>query len=307
MTYLIWFLVVLALAVMGSGKVTMQGAASRKVIRNSSDSVIFTALLFLVIAGVQAILFPLGRMDTVGVLMAAFCGLINILFQTCYAIGLGTGPVSITSMIVNFAGIFTSLYSIIAYREDVYLLQIFGVALLIGSLILSVKRGKNDPPIRLSWVLVTFSAMVCGIISSSLLRAFGKGEHVIEEGSEVTFNVILYAVAAALGLLFYLIRSRIPHGERTTFHKGNLKFVLLFALAIGVDLGIYQRIYTWGSINIDGGFMYPTFIGLSSLIMTGVGLIGFRDRLSTAQKIGIVCGLLCVVLMNLRIGPCFSW
>ena len=56
---------------------------------------------------------------------------------------------------------------------------------------------------------------------------------------------------------------------------------------------------------VEGTFHFPTYAGLQSLTMTLVGIVMFKDKLSKKQMIGVVCGIVSVVLMNMRIGMPF--
>ena len=57
--------------------------------------------------------------------------------------------------------------------------------------------------------------------------------------------------------------------------------------------------------KIDGGFMFPTYSGMQSLGMTVIGILLFKDKLSKRQVLGVVTGISCVVLMNVRWGLLF--
>ena len=57
---------------------------------------------------------------------------------------------------------------------------------------------------------------------------------------------------------------------------------------------------------LENAFMMPTWAGLQTLGMTTIGIFAFGDKLRTRQKWSIVCGLACIILMNLRIYPLFN-
>ena len=80
MSYGLQFGVICILVVLGCTKVTLQGQVSRRFIRNTSDSILFNAELFAVIALVMALLFPMGGIGWDGILMAAIMALGTVLF-----------------------------------------------------------------------------------------------------------------------------------------------------------------------------------------------------------------------------------
>ena len=42
---------------------------------------------------------------------------------------------------------------------------------------------------------------------------------------------------------------------------------------------------------------------IMQVAMTVIGIVLFRDRLTLRQKIGVACGIVCVVIMNLNFVP----
>ena len=110
-----------------------------------------------------------------------------------------------------------------------------------------------------------------------------------------------YVLSAVMGFIIYAINAR--KGEKSPL--GFKKSVVLYALAIGLVLGVYQRLNIYTMSVVEGTFHFPTYAGLQSLTMTLVGIVMFKDKLSKKQMIGVVCGIVSVVLMNMRIGMPF--
>ena len=304
MSYILQFLVICLLVVLGCAKVTVQGQASRKFIRCTPDSVLFNAQLFLVIAVVMAVVFPLGGIGWGGVLLAAGAALGTFLFQTCYALALKCGPVSLTVLIVNFSVLFSTVFSILAYNEKIFLTQLFGIAFLLASMFLSVKKEDGEKGVSKKWVVLALTAMLTNSGAAILMKIFVKTLSAEFENSQNTFVVLMYIIASAMAFGYYFLGTVTDKKEKNTYGFFN-KFAWLYALIIGVVLGIYQKFYMLGMEQIDGAFMFPTYAGMQSLGMTVIGILLFKDRLSIRQKIGIACGIVCVVLMNIRLVELF--
>ncbi len=303
MSYSIQFLVVCALAVLGCGKVTLQGRASRKYIVNTADSVLFNAQVFAAITVVLLAVFPWGRLNKKALILGVVFGVFTVAFQIVYSLALKAGPVSLTVLIVNFSAFFIALYSVIVFGETVYLTYLIGAVLLVISMVLNVNREKDGKTGGWKWFLMSVTAMLATSGGSIVVKIFGKTLAAELENSDMTFMAMAYAISAVLAFAVYLIRAYAVGRERSTygFHWG----VLGYAAAVGVVLGIYQKFYAMGMEKMDASFMMPTYAGMQSLGMTVIGVLLFRDRLSPRQIVGIVCGILCVVVMNLRILPLF--
>ncbi len=300
MSYGLQFGLICIMVVLGCSKVTLQGQVSRHFIRNTSDSVLFNAELFVVIALVMAVIFPLGDIGWDGILMAFLTAGGTVVFQTFYSMALKTGPVSLTVLIGNFALLFVTAFSVIVYRENVYLTQLIGIGFLVLSMFLGVKKTDDEKSVTGKWLFFVLLMTFSNATASVFMKIFSKDMSVRIENSQNTFIVISYAIAAILAFAIFLILSRGGKRERRSFGFFN-KGVLFFALLIGVILGIYQRFYMIGLEKIDSGFLFPTYSGMQSLGMTFIGILMFKDKLSLRQKIGIACGIICVILMNVRV------
>lgn len=304
------FLVVLALAVLACIKVTLQSSMSRHHIHVPQDSVWFNVLLFSSIAICLCILFPLGTPDMTVFALAALSGIGMATFQSCYAIALNVGPVSLTVLISNFSVLFITLFGILAFGDKMYASQLLGVALLVVSMFLSVKSdsGEQKKATR-SWLLLTLTSLFTNGACSCIQRVYMATESGAGANMDVTFLVVMYVFSGLAALAMYLFtavrRKHSAHPEGAVSTIGFNPRVLLYAALIALVLSVYQKTYMFSITNIEGTFLFPTYAGLQALGMTLIGMLFFRDRLTPRQRWGLVCGILCVVLMNVKVGPSF--
>ena len=301
MSYLVQFLLLLVISVLGCVKVTLQGSMSRKYVRHTQDGVWFNALLFAAIAVCLSLIFPLAAPDLSSVLYAAAAGTCVVVFQTSYALALGSGPVSLTTLIVNFSVLLSTGFGMVMFGDKLYLSQMVGVAVLIVSMFLSVEKSEKEQKSQRRWLALTLLALLGDSGISFAQRLFNATPSARVPNMDITFSVAMYLVASALAFGFYFWNTR--RGMRVKSPIGFNWHVLVYAAAIAVMLSIYQKGMMLSIANIEGTFLYPTHTGLMSLIMTLIGIVFFHDRLSVRQKWSVACGILCVVLMNVRLGP----
>ena len=302
MSYPLQFLVVLTMSLLGCAKVTLQGRASRKFFQNGADSVLFHTMLFLFVALTLVVIFPTATLTWQGFWLSVLCALFTFCYQVFYAQALKEGPVSLTVLICSFSTFLVVLYSTIAFGETLYLSHIVGMLLLIFSMILNVKQEEKEKGRR--WLFLTLAAMVSTAVGTSIIKLFGKTEAAEVVGSDITFLALSYVAAAVFAIFYYALNRWTGKKEKHTF-KLSWK-VLAYALAIGVVLGVFQKFYALGMQRLDAAFMMPTWYGLQTLGMTTIGIFAFGDKLCKRQKWSIVCGLACIILMNLRIYPLFN-
>ena len=303
MSYPIQFLVITVLAVLGCAKVTLQSRVSKKYIVNTADSVFFNAQLYAAIALVLLVVFPQGALNGRGIFYAVLCGLFTLAFQIIYSLALKAGPVSITVLIINFSSLFIAIFSILAFRETVYISHVIGAVLLVVSMILNVKKDEEGKPGNMRWFLLAVTAMLATSGGSIMIKIFGKTLGAEVKNSDMTFLVLSYAIEAVLAFGIYFVGAHVGKRERMTYKKPW--HVLVYALIIGVVLGVYQKFYAMGMAKMDASFMMPTYAGMQSVGMTVIGVVMFKDRLSTRQKVSVLCGIACIIIMNLRILPLF--
>ena len=255
MSYGLQFLTICAMVVLGCSKVTLQGQFSRRYIRNTSDSVLFNAELFLVIALVMAFLFPLGRIGVVGIVLAVLTALFTTIFQTTYSLALKTGPVSLTVLIGNFALFITIVFSMIAYRESLYLTQLAGIVFLVLSMFLGIKKSKDEKGVTGKWLVLVVMMTLSNGAASIFMKIFSKEIAAQIENSQNSFMVIAYLIAACFAAVLFCFTSRFGKRERSSFWMFD-RGVLIFVLLIGVILGLYQWLNMIGMEKIDSSFFH---------------------------------------------------
>ncbi|MBR5545854.1 MAG: EamA family transporter [Clostridia bacterium] len=301
MSYFVQFLLLAGISVLGCVKVSLQGSMSRRYVRCTQDGVWFNGMLFAAIACCMCLIFPLAKPDLSTVLHAAAAGVCVVLFQTCYALALASGPVSLTTLIVNFSVLLVAGFGMAMYGDRLYATQIAGIAALVVSMFLSVEKKENEKKRQGRWLLLVLLAMTGDSGIGFVQRMFSVTPGAATPHMDITFSAIMYVIASLLAFAFYFCNTRC--GLRSKSSMGFDWHVLLYVAAIAAVLSVYQKGMMLSVANIEGTFLHPTHSGLMSLIMTAIGLLFFHDRLSSRQRWGVAFGILCVVLMNVRLGP----
>lgn len=298
MTGILAFLWICLLVFFASSKVTVQGRVSRIYFQNTQDPVLFNGVLFLTIAALMAIIFPIIKPSTTMLLYALGVAFFSFLFQTCYALAMVTGPISLTVLFACFSLFIPVTASIILYDERIYQTQIIGILFLILCMLLNLKRGKdsNAPKFSWKWLIAIALTILSNGLATMLQKIYGR-QSIEIKGADTTFLCLTYLLAAMFAFLFYFARRSVGTKPKASYRIG--KNILLYALAIGAILTIYQKCYIYALVKIDTAILLPTQNGLQSILMTLIGIFLFKDKLSIRQIGGIVCGIVCVVLMNL--------
>lgn len=302
---LLQFFMICVMVIFAVTKVTLQGAFSRLYIRGTADSVLFNAQLFAVIAIVLALVFRPEIPAWQGLLLALCAAIGTFLFQTSYALALQCGPVSLSVLITNFSVLIVTVFSVIVYREDLYLSHLIGVVLLVIAMLLGAKKEENAKSVNTKWLILLLLSLLGTSASTILMQVFIRNFSE-STGQDNGFVVCMYVGASVLAFAWYAIGALGKGKKRCTYGFWN-KHTWLYVILIGVVLGIFQKLYVTGMKYIDGGFMFPTYAGIQTVTMTVVGIFLFKDKLSVRQMIGVAFGVACVVMMNLKFVVLLSW
>ena len=299
MNYGIQLLIIFALVALGTLKTTLQGGISKNYIRNTQDTLIYNTEVFAAIAVVMLLLFKVSVPDKTLMIFAFVVACTTLVFQSTYSVALSIGPVSLTVLIINFNVLLTTAVSVFVFGDKFYLTQFIGILFLVASMFLSMTKVDDGKKISAKWLILVIVAAISTGAGALLQKQYGKMPTEVE-ASDTTFLFVLYGIASLLGVVTVIVKRYTGKKEKSTM--GLNKKVICVSAVIGLVLGVYQKLNMYALVNIDGTLLFPTYAGLASLAMTFIGVIMFKDRLSKKQMWGVVCGIVCVALMNLRIG-----
>lgn len=282
-------IIILCLCLIATAKVTIQGFFAKKNVRTQADGVFFNGLIFFftaltVIKNAFPFKFPV-------FLFGAVFGILSVLFQLFYIKAMSYGNVSLTVMMVNLAMIFPIVVSIFFYGEKLTFLRFSGLLLTVIALVLGT--GKADGNIDFKkWLLFSLST---SLLNGAVLvnqKIFGKTVWATESKGFVAYG---YIIATLVSVLLYAFISR--KGNGITF---KIKpSVFLYALSLGVILGLFQVLNTRAIANIESTLLFPTYNGGSLIFSSISGVLILRDRLNKKQLLSIIVGTLAIILMNL--------
>lgn len=283
------FLIILLLCTLATSKVTLQSRFGKKNLKSDSDNILFNAVVFLTAAMLFCVDIPKASFYTW--LFALTFAILTVVFQLSYTKALSVGNVSLTVMAVNLSMLFPSLVSVIFYNENLSSLRVVGIVLTVLSFILTVDINFKEK-LSHSWFIFTVIAALANGGIGITQKIFGMQVFSTEKKAFVACS---YAIAFLVAIVIYLI----THSR----DKENIKFEIsktqIFAVAVGVILAVFQWLNTYAISIMDGSFLFPLYSGGSIILSTLVGIIFFKDKLTTRQKGSIILGIIAVIIMNI--------
>ena len=294
------FALLIIMTFFACSKVTLQGRVCRKYLRNSQDSVLYNSIFFSFVAISLSLVLPLAMPTSELVFMAVLNGALNMTFQVLYSVSLASGPVSLTVVIINFSVLVPTALSFFAFGDSLYFTQLGGIVLLMTSMLLSFNKTEGEQKANKKWMILTLICFAVNGAQSCLQKLFYATETANIENTDNTYLVVTYVSSIIIALGLYFIKAHTGKKEKSTFWFS--KNVVFYAMAIGIIIAIFQKLFMLGVEKIDGTLMFPTYYGLQSVFMTAIGIIMFKDPLTQRQKLGALCGIASIALMNLKIG-----
>ena len=260
---------------------------------NTFVSLIWAGILFIISGGIgQVSLTTILYGIAYGVSMASF-----LFFKMA---SLGSGPVSITSLIGCCSLIVPSLVGIFVWNESVNVLQIIGLLALIVSIFLCVDP-KSDIKISKKWIIYCVAFFTCAGVSAVIQKAFNKTD-VSAEGNVMMVITALTAFVCFLAL--YLI-TKFSNGKKSakntltkSVNKSFFKYNAIFIVLCGIVSCCYQRLNVYLAGALSGIVFFPIFNGSLIFLSCLSGVVLFKEKLSTKQILGLVFGTLSIMLIG---------
>lgn len=210
-------------------------------------------------------------------------GIIQALFLYFKMRAMGTGPVSITTVIGNCSMLLSTLFGVIYFKESVGLFGVLGVLGILFSVLLCLDAKADMKPLpKWKFFCVGFFlfAAATGIVFKLFSKTGGNGNNMmlISAFTMVTLMVVLSLCS----------KAPIKMPKRTALYA-----LLLGAMSLG-----YCRLNLYLSGVLPSVVFFPTFNGAVVLLATVLGIFIFREKLSKKQFFGVLLGLLAILLLG---------
>lgn len=211
-------------------------------------------------------------------------------------LAVSTGDLSLTGLFISFSLIIPTLYGIIFLNDSVTVWFYIGLLLFFACLILTNVKfgGKNKTekkPVSLKWIIYVALAAVSNGFTSLLQTAHQKSTGG-KFGSE--FMIISLAFACVVFAVVVLF------SERKKIDASAVSVIPLGAI-VGVLVGLlnYLVMLFTGQNLLPVAVFFPVISGGTLIVTFAFGYFFYKEKYDIYQYIGILCGLISVILLNL--------
>ena len=259
---------------------------------NAAVSLLWVAILLIVGLGFHPV-----SLSTIG--YGVLYGSMIALFLLFKMLALGSGPVSITSLIGCCSLIIPTLAGVIVWKEQVGILQIIGLVVLFVGLFLCVDP-KSDVKISKKWIIYCLVFFLAAGINSVTMKVF----NLYGESAQVNEMMILASVTACVFFSLMSVVSGLRRKARGDAYctvlpdKKTVMRVLVYILLCGIVSCGYQRLNMYLSGALPSIVFFPIFNGAVIFLSCLSGVLLFREKLSVKQIAGLVLGTLSIMLIG---------
>ena len=287
----IQYLILIPMIGLAVGKVLLQGVISRNYLKNPTDSALYNLIIFSSMA-VLYFIFGGFRLPTLHILSYGIpYGLLIAGFQIFYTLALQRGPVSHTVLIVTFNIAFAISFGVLYCGEEITMLHIIGLTCIFLSLLLTIdfKQAKQHK-FDLIWFLESVLAMSMNGIASIVVK-LQKLTYPEED-----MGMLLAAYVSGACALFLIIRYFTVVRKQPKMLALNSSRLMMI-LSCSVLLGCYLLLYSIGVGTISSVVFFPVVNIAPSTLLSLLGILVFKDRLTRQQVISMLFGIAATVLL----------
>ena len=251
---------------------------------------ILTSLIALIIfsSGISGIKSVFGVLFLI---MALLYGLLTLGSQSFYITAVKDGSVSVCSLIYASCFIIPTVYSIIRNGETASLTKIFGIALMLFSVVLVSLKNKGEAG-GASFKSVKYAVLaMCSAGSVGILQKEFNNIY-----SSEYLNTFLFAAFVFMLLTSLIIKTVTSRGDNGRAVKYDKSFFIP-AVLLSLSVVIANKLNLILVANIAGIIFFPIINGGTIMFSAICSGIVFKEKISPRTGIGIIIGIIAIVFI----------
>ena len=233
------------------------------------------------------------------VALAMAFGLTTAVQRVVHLQALEMGPFSYTSVIVSLSMLIPTLSGAVVWGEHIYPIQLIGIVLMVGCLILSVDFTGEQKKSSLKWLLFCGLAFL-GNGAIGIMQKLHQNTVYKEELNQ--FLVIAFIASALFSAIMIIVSKKTDKVQTAEVDESQKKKLLtlkpiIIMIVGGLCIGISNVLNLYLSGAMDSAVFFPVVNGGCLILTTLSALILFKERLSVKRWIGILLGIIAVILL----------
>ncbi len=205
-------------------------------------------------------------------------------------LAMSEGFLSLTALVTSYSLIIPTFYGIFMLNEPFTYFRGIGLVLLIISLFYTnLKKNNKRKKITLKWAIFAFLSFVGNGVCATVQKVYQINSGGVAKNE---FMIVAYIVSAVILFVAAAIC------EKKDILKNIKKGIGEFTVS-GVANAIVNLLVMVLSLRLAASFMFPIISAGSVILTVIISLTYYKEKLSPAQKKGILFGLLAIIFLNL--------
>lgn len=228
--------------------------------------------------------------------MAVLFGMVSAGLQVATSAALSLGPWSYTSVITSMSTVLTALSGMLFFGESLRVTQIFGIVMMVGCLILSVKKGDDQKKKSLRWFMLSLVSCACSGGIGLMQKLHQKSAF----RSELTMFLIVAFICSFLFSSANLLVAK--YSKKSKFQpffdkKPAIWLLAVLFVACGIGIALNNLINLYLSGVVDSAIFFPIVNGGGLILITIASLVVFKEKLTGRQWTGLTLGIAATLLL----------
>ena len=230
-------------------------------------------------------------------------------FGACYAlctifnlIALKVGPISLTTLFLQFSLVLPVIFGIFFYYEYPGYLFYIAAALLAASILLIILKksdGENkEAAVNPKWLLYAFISLFmnggCCIVQTFHQRYWQKQGLDGHCKSEFMIFGMLFVIIFCIVGAFVTMR-----GWKKEEVADTVKNSMIYGGISGIMNGVLNLCTMIAVLHFDAKIVFPIMCGGALIVTILMSLILFKEKMTVKQWIGVGLGAVAIVLLNM--------
>ncbi|MBQ8526326.1 MAG: EamA family transporter [Clostridia bacterium] len=210
-----------------------------------------------------------------------------ILFKTA---SMSSGSVSVTTLIGNCSLLISVFVSLIVWKENVTVTDVFGLGLLLTAIFMCTYKKSNSGYTSMWKYYVVFFLAFAALVGI-VFKAFGKS-------GNAAFCDDMMLVSAVVMVVCCFTACMLSGGFKSNLSAGGRSFCG-YAVVCGILSCLYNRLNIFLAGSMDAIIFFPLFNGGVVLLSALLSVWLCREKLATRQKAGILAGIAAICLIGI--------
>ena len=271
---------------------------SKKCAAHNGDLFLFnTASAFLSLVTLATISLVKGELcvpDAYTVWMGAMYGLCTALCALLNMMALQTGPLSYTNTIVFCAMVIPALSGMVLYGEPITAGQYGGIALMLLSFVFAMDKKNDTRGMSLRWLVLCIGSFLFNGAVGVLQKVHQNSP---QKGQLGMFLLVAFVVYTLFSACLTVYHTRVKKEALTAWQPPRRRLSAVYVFMSGVGIGICNQINTYLAGEMRAILFFPLVNGVAILITLVICLVGWKEKFTKKQWIGLAAGALSIVLL----------